>query len=596
LALLLLGLLVEGVTVGLALRDLKHGADILTTAVRGLGTSPDGWTADHIAMADAQVNKARPLIDAGRSRIKADPLLEAARVVPVAGDQVSALMDLADAANASSGVVADYLVVARQYESARGQQGPPGPRLTALLRTSAGPLSDADAQLAEQMPALRRDQDRRLLPALRDRVRQAVDTLGPLQDKTGGALAAAQLVPKAVGGDKPQRYLLLFANPAELRPAGGYVGVVGSVTLSNGEVQELNVQSEQSYARQIKQSFVAPAPLARFFDVKKAPFAIGEAGWDPDFPTSAQLSERMFKSATGSDVDGTISLDPYTISALLAVTGPVDVPGYGRFDEKNFFPQIDFIVNVKQGPGSGKEALPVIARVILQRVLDQPVGSWPKLFAALQEQAGGRHIQAYFHDRDLASRAASGHFDGATLSAGDDSVMVVDANVAASKSDYYLTKSTEIKAELSPSGLSRHEVLLHYKLPLPVDDTDRALSPNDQGAYLDYVRVYLPETASSPTWSFTQDSGPVFAGLDRIEVVNGKRVISGSFRLPRGHEGTVRIDYDLPLDGAARRHDLFMQKQAGIPDRPTTLEVSFPGGQATRRSDLKTDASMVVTW
>jgi hypothetical protein len=50
------------------------------------------------------------------------------------------------------------------------------------------------------------------------------------------------------------------------------------------------------------------------------------------------------------------------------------------------------------------------------------------------------------------------------------------------------------------------------------------------------------------------------------------------------------------LDGAARRHDLFMQKQAGIPDRPTTLEVSFPGGQATRRSDLKTDASMVVTW
>ena len=177
-----------------------------------------------------------------------------------------------------------------------------------------------------------------------------------------------------------------------------------------------------------------------------------------------------------------------------------------------------------------------------------------------------------------------------------DSVMVVDANVSASKSDYYLTKSAEIKAELSPSGVSRHEILLHYTLPLPVDNTDRALSPNDHGAYLDYVRVYLPETASAPTWSFSQDSGPVFAGLDTIEVVNGKKVVSGSFRLPRGQTGTVKIDYDLPLDGAARRYELLVQKQAGIPKRPTTLQVSFPGGQATRSSELKTDASMVVTW
>jgi hypothetical protein len=596
LALLLLVLLIEAVTVGIALGDLKKGSDILAAAVRGLGTSPQGWTADHISMADSQVKQARPMIESGRSRIKADPLLQAAARLPVIGDQVTAVSDLADTGETSSSVIADYLGIAREYEAARGQQGPPGPRLVALLKKSAAPLSDADARLTPQIPALRRDQERPLLPPLRDRVRQALDTLGPLQQKTSGAAAAVPLIPRAIGSDRPQRYLLLFANPAELRPAGGYVGVLGTVTLSNGAVQDLHIQSEQSYSRQIKQPFDTPPPLARFFNVQKAPFALGEAGWDPNFPASAALSERMFKAATGLDVDGTISLDPYAISALLAITGPVDVPGYGRFDEQNFFPQIDFIVNVKQGPASGKEALPAIARVILQKILQQPVGSWPKMLGALQQQAGGRHIQTYLHDAALQSRVAAAHYDGAILTGGDDSVMVVDANVAGQKSDYYLTKSAEIKAELPPSGVSRHEILLHYTLPLPADAIDRALSPNDHGAYLDYVRVYLPETASAPQWSFSQDSGPVFAGLDTIEVVNGKKVVSGSFRLPRGQTGTVKIDYDLPLDGAARRYELLVQKQAGIPERPTTLQVSFPGGQATRRSQLKTDARMVVTW
>jgi hypothetical protein len=423
-----------------------------------------------------------------------------------------------------------------------------------------------------------------------------VNVLGPTADQTRIAATAARIVPAAIGADRPQRYLLLFANPAEIRPAGGFVGAVGSLTLANGAPQVLDIRAEEAYTPLFKQRFDPPYPLPRFFDYKKVPFEIGEAGWDPNFAASTQLSEAMVKSATGADVDGTISLDPYAISALLGVTGPVDVAGYGSFNKDNFFAQVDYIVNVKRGPGSGKAALPIIAKVILQKVLDQPISNWPKLVSAFQEEARGRHIQLQFHSADLAPATAKAGYDGAILAKGNDYVMVVDGNVGATKSDFYMTKSMDIKAEVPASGLSRHQITLQYKLPLPVNDVDRALNLQDQGAYADYVRVYLPELASGVSVRYAQDDGPGFGGYDRTELVNGKKVVAAFFRLPRGHQGTLQIDYVVPLDVRNRTFDLFIQKQAGIPDRPTTLELSFPGGQTTRRSTLSTDADFQVSW
>ena len=106
-----------------------------------------------------------------------------------------------------------------------------------------------------------------------------------------------------------------------------------------------------------------------------------------------------------------------------------DIPG--SFDAANFFPQIDYIVNVKHGLGSGKQALPVIARAILERVLTQPINQWGRMTRAIQQQGEGRHIQMYFHQPELASAAEAAKFDGRILTNGDDYLLAVDANVGA---------------------------------------------------------------------------------------------------------------------------------------------------------------------
>jgi hypothetical protein len=304
----------------------------------------------------------------------------------------------------------------------------------------------------------------------------------------------------------------------------------------------------------------------------------------------------MYRSASGKQVDGTISIDPYALSALLRVTGPIDVPGYGSFDAGNLFPKLEFIVNVSTAPGSGKGALSPIAHAVLEKVVNQPVSSWPRLLSALQEQAGKRHIQLYLHDHRLASAAAQFHTDGAVLGAGEDYLMVVDANVGVTKSDYYLRKSMTVKAELPNGGVSQHEVTLDYSLPLPVDATDRALNAGP-GEYHDYLRFYLPETATLGGLDFTEDGQPSSdgGGTDPVSFEHGRQVVGTFFRLPRGHQVRLRLVYQVPLPPQSS-FDLLIQKQAGIPARPTYVQVSYPGGQAARKADLAEDLSFQVSW
>ena len=588
-------ILFEGITLALALKDLRDGTSALAGATRTIGRVPANWTADRVAKASAETGHAQGLVSRARSRLDGDPLLGLLRVVPAVGDQVRATQDLATAADSSGKVLGDYLLLAGRFDAARGSVGPAGPRLVKLLRTATAPLADASRRLNASIELLAHDGRHSLLPPLRDRVDEALAQLRPVGAQTSALASVARLAPAALGAGTSRTYLLLFANPSEIRAGGGFVGAAGDVTMADGAPEQLEIRAEEYFTPLFKQRFEPPYPLPRYFNYKNNPFELGEAGWDPNFPTDARTSETMFTSATGRTVDGTLSLDPYAISAALAITGPVQVPGIGTFDQQNFFPSVNYIVNVKTGPGSGKSALPFIARAIVERVLTMPLEQWPRLLAAEQDQARGRHIQVYLHDPELAAEAAKAHYDGAILRASSDSLMVVDGNVGATKGDYYVRKAIDVKAELTTGGVSRHQLTLTYLNPPPVDDIDRSLNQQNAGVYSDYLRLYLPETTSGVQVKYSEDGGDGFGGLDRIDVAGGKRVVAIFFHLPRGHLATIQVNYDVALDGG-RTYRLDVQKEAGIPDRKMTLEISYPGGLATRKYDGATDAEFTLGW
>src|SRR5438270_6008724 len=148
----------------------------------------------------------------------------------------------------------------------------------------------------------------------------------------------------------------------------------------------------------------------------------------------------------------------------------MDVPGYGSFDSTNFFSKLNVIVNASSGPGTGKSALPPISRAALDKILNTPAASWPRLFSVMKTEAENRHIQAYFHNPALAEAAATVHFDGGVVAGKDDYLMVSDANVGATKGDYFVRKLMQVKTEvLDQQGVAVHQVDVTYDMPAPKD-------------------------------------------------------------------------------------------------------------------------------
>ncbi len=589
--------LADAVRLEIALRDLRDGGRLLQQSISTVGSSPSRWDDATIGAAERQQKDGARLVNSGATALLADPLLFGATRIVFLHDQSAAILDLARAAQAASGASADSITVARAYQAARAGGGAQQAILLRFLTTSQAPLDDAHRRLGPAAASLNADLSKPLLASIRTTI---LSVLGPL-DRANGQVsagqAAAQFLPTAIGASGPRTYLILLANPSELRPSGGFYGAVGYVTMNGGTPSGLEIRGGTTYDQRIKQVFPVPSALGRYLIFDRNSLQIGDSGWDPDFPTTAKLTESMMNAATGRNVDGTIAFDPYAVQALLAITGPVDVPGYGRFTQDDFFQRLNVIVNVN--PNGDPAAIGSIAQVVVSRILNQPADAWPQMWASIASEARGRHAMMFSHDPNLQAELANAHFDGALVTPGpeDDYLAVVDANVGGTKGDAYVHKKIDVKVERYSTGIARHEVTVRYDMPLPTDAIDRALNPHSGGAYRDYVRFYLPESATVKALNIFVDDKPTDANsLESIGIAHQKRVAATFLNIPRGHSMEIHLFYEVPLNPTSS-YSMLIQKQAGSPGVPTTLEVSLPGAGIQRPSvDLRQDAQVRLTW
>ncbi len=579
-------------------RDLRVGTDEARAAAGDLGSDPAGWTAERVDRAQAEADDAQTRIDRARSRLRSDVLVVGTSVVPGSSDQVRSTLDLADAASQATAAPRDAVAVARIYRTASGGQGSPQ-RFLDALKQAQPLLVDASHRLHMALNQVNMDRARPLLPPLRKLFDDTAVTLANATDQADSILQATRLAPIVLGDAAPVTYLVVLPNPTELRPDGGFAGDVGTMTFEHGSPSGIHLVDQASLYGKYKQRFPIPLPIQQHLVEANNSLEIGDAGWDPDLPTTAPLLEQMWQSATGESVAGTLLIDPYAISALLQVTGPVTVPGFGAFDATTFLPKLNVLINASGVQKS--TAVPAVAATVLKAVLSQPGASYPKLASTLIDQAKQRHVQMRVHDANVQAAIDGADLGGAIRDPGnDDYVMAVDANVGATKSDYYLKKSEEIRVEKPASGLANHEIKLSYQFPVLTNADDQKLNPktpnNPNGNYRDYLRIYIPETANVTGFQVTVDGKPAFSNsITENVVAHGKRIIGTYFEFGPGHSAQVAMTYVVPLP-PGDQYRLLLQKQAGRPSLPTSVWLSYPGGQAKKQTDLTTDQRIEVTW
>jgi hypothetical protein len=307
----------------------------------------------------------------------------------------------------------------------------------------------------------------------------------------------------------------------------------------------------------------------------------------PRYGVTGALAARMWKAATGQDVNGVITLDDQAMAALLAATGPVTVGGT-TVNSSNVVSYLMHDQYVTAGSNDARQdELGSLASAVFAQALGAPDGqaesspegpptSLTDLALDLSQAAAGRHVLLWSAS---SKQEALWKQAGAAGTIGSNSLLTAVLNIGGNKLDQYLSVRDDL--QLSVSG-DHTSATLHVQLANHTPSGQPAyISGPTAGSnlvaneYAGLVSLTLPGDATG-AWVVGYHSLPV-AGPD-----GRTQVLAVPVQLLAGQQGDLVVHFTLP----GRHGQMEVNPSARIP------AITYHVGQTTF-----TDAdSHLVRW
>ena len=458
----------------------------------------------------------------------------------------------------------------------------PADRTAALAALSYAP-NDLNASLSEIDKALAGFNslpDSSDLGSVIASLRPAVAQLQDLRDKLAVAAELSKLLPALSGYPDPKNYLLLFQNNAELRPTGGFIGTLATVTIASAQAKNLNVTDVYALdgAGAANLKTVPPAPLAKYLSAPK--WYLRDANWSPDFPTAAQEVTDIYAEEGGAEkFDGVLAVDPTLAADLLKIVGNVTI-GASTFTPDNVTDEVEYQVekgfDAKGLPvAQRKDILIALAGEVFARVMALPSDRWQLAVDAFVRALDEKHMLVASFDPSVASFVRARNWDGAVSAPANDFLMVVDANLASLKTDGVMTRSVDYSFKPDAAGLAA-TVRLTY--------TNHGGFSWKTTRYRTYTRIYVPpgSVLVSSTGAMANDKlldpHHTPGHVDTVDELN-LRSFGAFLSVEPGETRTLTFTYELPpsIVSAANGgiYQLNVQKQPGTTAVPLTLNLDF---------------------
>ena len=389
---------------------------------------------------------------------------------------------------------------------------------------------------------------------------------------------------------KTYTFLILLQNNFELRPGGGFLGQYAIIKIKDGELVSESVEDANLLDQRIVAKITPPWPLTRYMQIKKWKFR--DSNFSPDFPTNAEKAQYFYRLGGGREVfDGVIAVNSDVFDHLLGITGPITIPGYsGTYSsdggalkleeavEKAYLGD-DVPAEVKQ---NRKSVMKKIAAEMAAHLATP--SNIPKVASLMQEELRDKNVMVYFKDVDQQKLIESVHWDGAvTKDWGNDYLMVVDANMGALKSDYFVKRSLDYSVDFT-AGV--HPVAtLRYTYNHTATHGDWRTSD-----YHTYVRVYTPQGST-----YVDQSRLKTGGVGAQDDTTFKKTVFG-YKVDAliGRALETGISYELPETITPDNYQLLIQKQSGIGNIPVTVHLKTPKGEFTQTLELKKDLKLAI--
>jgi len=406
------------------------------------------------------------------------------------------------------------------------------------------------------------------------------------------------LYPQVAGFGTTKTYLVLLQNSMELRPTGGFIGSVATLSFLEGRMEELRVQDVYALDGQLRGHVEPPKPIRELLGQEH--WYLRDSNWDPDFSVSAQRAAWFYEKEAGNSVSGVIGVSVPFVVELLRITGPIDLPDYNdRISADNFFGKSIYYTQQNFFPGSTqkKDFLGALTNALITNIASSKNVSLISLYRVFLRSLDSRDIQFYFSDSNIqtlvrhagwagSSSEASGCYALETALCTFDMVYVAEANMSINKVNFFIHRTQERSVRFSETGTMSETVTLTYQ------NTSSTEQHGVSGTYKPYLQALIPE--ESTIEGFTLDGKPIpirdrsdrrlalLPYAEPIEASGSSNAWGIVFEVPSGEKRQVSFSFTRrgsTVPGqSSHLYELFAQKQPGITDDSYTLTADYPSG------------------
>jgi hypothetical protein len=494
--------------------------------------------------------------------------------------------------------------------------------LGAYARGALTLLTDASKAAATVDPAS-------VPQAERDKVSSLITRLDASKQAIQEFAALSDILSVMSGKNTLRKYLLVFQNQTELRPTGGFMGSFAEVTLDRGDITGIRVPPGGTYdlQGQLRVRVLPPEPL----QLVSARWEFQDANWSPDFPTAAEKIRWFWDKSGQSTVDGVVAVNESFVENLLKITGPIDMPEYGKtIDASNFLLETQKAVELEydKTANTPKKFLGDLAPKLFDRLKSLKKEQWLEVAKLLSDALETKDIQVALRNPDEEQLAERYGWNGRIKDTAGDALALIESNIAGQKTDGVIAEQATHHVQIKDDGTIEDTVTLTRTHNGKKGELFRGVRN------VSYLRAYVPEGSMlvsadgfrTPDKKFFQTVNPDDVkdqAIDAIESketsfgqgvtvsIEGSRTVFGGWmQLDPGMTQTITLKYTLPMtvsdilsktndapDSASVRPSargaflLLETSQSGKTNRDLTTTVDYPASWNVSWSRPATPAS-----
>ena len=389
------------------------------------------------------------------------------------------------------------------------------------------------------------------------------------------AVPLSQMIPALTGYPGEVNYLVLLQNNDELRPTGGFLGTYGILKIKDGDILSFDTHDiyHLDMPAQDKMHITPPEPIKKYLNDN---WYMRDANWSPDWPTAAKTIDNFYQIESNlipeaekiPKFNGVLAITPKLISDFLKITGPLTIEGQS-YDENNFQELLQYrvekgyqVLGVSQW--QRKEVIGEISKKLKIKIFDLPAKKWSEIINVAIDNLSTKNLLFYLTDNQLENIAVQNGWAGEIKNYYSDYIMVVDANLAALKTDAVMNRSINYKMSEGDNGIFSKLTINYIHSGKP----DWKIS-----AYKSYTRVYVP-LGSQLIKINDYENKDIDIGSEA-----GKTWFGFYFTVEPGKIKNIMIEYKLPSSIMLNNnYGLYIQKQPGKELKYLSVDLSFKNG------------------